>query len=80
VTAVKMTSGPWVIAHFAGSWRFDEIGPAETRVTFEYHLEARPRFLRWMLTPVVGRVFSRDTRNRLVALKKAAESGIILQG
>ena len=43
VTAVKMTRGPWVIAQFAGSWRFEEIGAGETRVTFEYHLgPARP--------------------------------------
>jgi ribosome-associated toxin RatA of RatAB toxin-antitoxin module len=79
VTAVKMTSGPWVIAHFAGSWRFEEIDPTETRVIFAYHLEARPRFLRWLLTPVVGWVFSRDTRKRLDALKKAVETGSILQ-
>ena len=34
VTAVEMKSGPWIIAHFAGSWRFEEVGPCETRITF----------------------------------------------
>ena len=75
VAAVKMTSGPWIIARFAGSWRFDEVGPSETRITFEYHLVARPRALNWLLTPIVGRVFARDTRKRLVALKAVVESG-----
>ena len=80
VTAVKMTSGPWVVAHFAGSWRFEEVGPAETRITFAYHLEARPRWLKWLLTPLVGRVFASDTHKRLTALKRAVETGVTLQG
>src|SRR6476660_1576941 len=42
VTAVKMTRGPRLIASFAGSWRFDEVGPGVTRVSFRYHLRARP--------------------------------------
>ena len=74
VAAVKMTSGPWIIARFAGSWRFEEIGPSETRITFGYHLVARPRALRWLLTPIVGQIFARDTRKRLIALKEAVES------
>ena len=69
VTAVKMTRGPWVIAQFAGSWRFEEVTPTETRVIFEYHLRARPG----VLTPLVGWVFGRDTWKRLAALKKAVE-------
>jgi ribosome-associated toxin RatA of RatAB toxin-antitoxin module len=73
VTAVKMTRGPWVIAHFAGSWRFEEITPGETRVIFEYNLRARPA----LLTPLVGWVFGRDTRKRLAALKKSVETGAI---
>src|SRR5207302_348174 len=73
VTAVKMTLGPRIIADFAGSWRFDEIAPGRTRVGFRYHLEARPRWLSWLLTPVMARVFSRDTHKRLVALKAAVE-------
>ena len=80
VAAVKMTSGPWIIARFAGSWRFEEIGPSETRVSFVYHLEARPHLLRWLLTPIVGLVFARDTRKRLVALKEAVESRRTLRG
>ena len=72
VTAIKMTRGPWIVAHFAGSWRFEEVGPAETRVVFEYHLRARPGFL----TPIVGWVFGRDTKKRLRALKKAVENSL----
>ena len=74
-TAVKMTRGPWFLSGFAGSWRFEEIGPGRTRVGFHYSLEARPRALAWLLNPILARSFARDTRARLRALKQAAEWG-----
>ncbi len=75
VAAVRMTRGPWVVAAFAGSWRFAETAPGRTRVGFRYNLRARPRRLSWLLTPVLAWVFARDTRRRLAALKTAVESG-----
>jgi hypothetical protein len=75
VAAVEMTSGPWFLARFAGSWRFEEAGPGRTRVGFRYSLKTRPRWLAWLLEPVVGWVFARDTRGRLRALKEAVERG-----
>jgi ribosome-associated toxin RatA of RatAB toxin-antitoxin module len=72
-TAVKMTRGPWLIETFAGSWRFEELSEGRTRVGFRYHLRVRPRWLSWLLAPIVGRAFRRDTRRRLVALKAAVE-------
>ncbi|HEY7422616.1 MAG TPA: SRPBCC family protein [Gemmataceae bacterium] len=72
-TAVKMTRGPWFLDSFAGSWRFEEIAPGQTRVGFRYHLRAWPVWLSWLLTPILGRVFARDTRKRLLALKAAVE-------
>ncbi len=71
--AVKMTRGPRLIDSFAGSWRFEEASPGRTRVGFRYHLRARPRWLSWLLTPVLAWVFARDTRKRLRALKAAVE-------
>ncbi len=71
--AVKMTRGPRLIDRFAGAWRFDEESPGQTRVRFRYNLRARPRWLSWMLTPIVAWVFARDTRKRLAALKVAVE-------
>jgi ribosome-associated toxin RatA of RatAB toxin-antitoxin module len=71
VTAVKMTRGPWFIESFAGSWRFVAAADGVTRVFFRYHVRARPRWLAWALSPVLALVFSRDTRKRLAALKRA---------
>lgn len=77
-TAVKMTSGPWFLDTFAGSWRFEEVAPGRTRVGFRYSLSARPAWLSWLLTPIVARAFTRDTRDRLRALKEAVERRGIL--
>ena len=71
--AIKMTRGPWFLESFAGSWRFEQVEPGITRVGFHYSVRARPRWLAWLLTPVLSRVFARDTRRRLRALKEAVE-------
>jgi ribosome-associated toxin RatA of RatAB toxin-antitoxin module len=68
--AVEMTRGPWFFRSFAGSWRFDPIGPGRTRVSFTYHVVGRPAFLSGLL----GRIFALETRHRLAALRRAAES------
>jgi hypothetical protein len=71
--AIKMTRGPWFLESFAGSWRFEEVAPGRTRVGFCYSLVARPRWLSWLMNPILARVFARDTRRRLHALKEAVE-------
>ncbi len=68
--AVEMTRGPWCFRCFSGSWRFDRVGPARTRVTFTYSLVGRPGFL----TGLLRLIFARETRRRLVALKRHVES------
>ena len=71
--AVKMTRGPWFLESFAGSWRFEELKPAQTRVAFCYSLSPRPWWLSWLMSRILARVFARDTRRRLKAFKEAVE-------
>jgi ribosome-associated toxin RatA of RatAB toxin-antitoxin module len=80
VCAVKMTRGPRLIRSFAGSWRFERVASGRTRVSFRYRIQARPRWLAWLLTPALAWVFARDTRKRLAALKVAVERRGILAG
>ena len=68
--AVEMTRGPWFFRSFSGSWRFDRVGPDRTEVTFTYSLVGRPV----LITGLLRFVFARETRRRLEALKRAAES------
>jgi ribosome-associated toxin RatA of RatAB toxin-antitoxin module len=68
--AIAMTRGPWLLRSFSGSWRFDRIGPARTRVRFTYHLLGRPG----VLPRLLGLIFARATCRRLAALKRAVEA------
>lgn len=79
-TAVKMTAGPWFIAGFAGSWRFEPLADGSTNVMFRYNVRGRPRLLARVLSPLLARFFARDTRRRLEALKRAVEIEGILSG
>lgn len=78
VTAVKMTKGPRILAAFAGSWRFQPIATGRTRVVFRYHVAAAPRWLGFVLDPIVCRVFAHDVGKRLKALKRVVETTDIL--
>jgi ribosome-associated toxin RatA of RatAB toxin-antitoxin module len=78
VVAVKMTRGPAILASFAGSWRFKELGGDQTEVTFRYSLRAAPRALAFALEPILRLVFRRDVRQRLKALKRAVEQKGVL--
>jgi ribosome-associated toxin RatA of RatAB toxin-antitoxin module len=69
--AMKMVDGPRLFKHFAGSWRFDAVGPSLTRVIFKYNFETR--WLRFLLNPIIERRFARDIAGRLAGLKRAAE-------
>lgn len=78
VVAMRMTEGPRIFRNFAGSWRFEQASGARTRVVFRYAFETRPRWLRWLLDPVVARIFRRDIRARLKGLKNGAERAGLL--
>ena len=69
VAAVKMTRGPAVISEFAGTWEFTGPVQGPTTITFRYHVRSRPRWLAWLLDPIVSRWFARETRTRLAALE-----------
>ncbi|URI06914.1 SRPBCC family protein [Aquincola tertiaricarbonis] len=71
--AVQMTSGPWVLRKFGGTWRFESIGERSTRVRFVYNFKARPAVLRWLVEPVIGGLYRRDMQRRLAAFKDWAE-------
>jgi ribosome-associated toxin RatA of RatAB toxin-antitoxin module len=76
--AIKMTRGPRFFSRFSGSWTFHALGPETTEVVFRYHFAIQPTALAWLLEPVIGRVFLRDIRARLEALKHHAEQTDIL--
>lgn len=82
VVAVKMTRGPCIIYSFAGSWRFTErpsrAGPIHTQVVFRYQISGRPRWLSSLLDPLLAAIIRRETKRRLLALKRAVETTSLL--
>jgi Polyketide cyclase / dehydrase and lipid transport len=73
VAAVKMTRGPGVLDEFAASLRQEAVGPHQTRVTYRFKLAAHPRWLRFVLDPILFAIFAREVRIRLSALKRFLE-------
>ena len=73
VAAVKMVKGPYIFDEFAGGWQFKALSDGHTRVRFSYNITARPRWLSWLLTPILCFKFRRETEKRIVALTAYAE-------
>src|SRR5262249_15029418 len=82
VVAVKMTRGPRIISSFAGSWRFTELpsrrGSIHTHVVFRYQITGRPRCLSFFLDPLLAAIIRRETKRRLLSLKRVVETTSIL--
>lgn len=73
--AVRMTGGPWVLETFSGTWRFKHLADDRTEARFLYSFKCRPTLLRWLIEPIIGRVYKYDMRRRLAAFKAWAEEG-----
>lgn len=76
VAAVTMIKGPWILARFSGSWNFKQSAPGQSMVSFTYNFKTRPVFLRWLLEPMVARLYRKDMRQRLAAFKAWAEASM----
>jgi uncharacterized protein YndB with AHSA1/START domain len=72
--AIVMLDGPLFFKKFAGTWIFEETDGDSVRARFRYSVTTRPAVLRRPLDWLVQRVFRRDIKNRLLALKAFCES------
>ena len=69
VAAVKLVNRPPFFGKWAASIRHVEVEPGRSRITYTYQFTVKPRFLRWILEPIMGFVFRWETRKRLAALQ-----------
>lgn len=69
VAAVKMLNQPPFFGRWAASIRHEELGEKRSRITYTYNFRARPRWLRFLLEPILAVVFRWETRRRLKALR-----------
>ncbi|NOS86321.1 MAG: SRPBCC family protein [Ignavibacteria bacterium] len=73
-TAVKMTKGPFMFSSFAGSWKFVQLEPGVTEVSFIYSFE-----LRWLFRIFrykVNRKLQSEVKQRLIDLKSNIEANL----
>lgn len=67
--AVKMLNRPPFFEAFAATIRHRDTAGGSS-VEYIYHFTARPRWLRWLLHPVMAAVFRWETRKRLRSLRR----------
>jgi hypothetical protein len=70
VAAVRMINRPLFFETWAASIHHDDLTAAESRITYRFQFTSRPRLLRFIIEPIMGRIFLRETRTRLNALKE----------
>lgn len=75
---MKMVSGPWFFANFAGGWRFVEVEPDAGRLTtpatdavWRYSFQCRPRWLAPVAERVGSLVLRRDIDRRIAGFARA---------
>jgi hypothetical protein len=69
LAAVKMLRGPWLFASWAAAIRHEDLPGEQSRVTYTWQFQVRPRIIAGLLGPVVNQIFYWETRKRLRALK-----------
>ena len=69
LAAVKMLNTPPFFESWAASIRHDDLPDQTSRITYKFQFTAKPAFLRFLLDPIMGRIFRWETRKRLAGLR-----------
>lgn len=69
LAAVKMVNSPPFFQTWAASIQHRDVGPDLSVLTYTWTFCARPRWLAWIIEPLMGGIFCRETQNRLKALQ-----------
>ncbi len=70
VAAVRMLNRPPFFEEFAATIRHRDLNDGSSSIEYKYKFIARPVWLRWILHPLMERVFRWETRKRLQALRR----------
>lgn len=70
VAAVKMVNAPMLFERWAASIRHEPLAGGSSRITYTYNFRAKPRWLAFVLEPVLAIVFRWETRKRLRAVRR----------
>lgn len=64
LAAATMVGTSFPFTKWAASMKHADLGDDRSLLTYVYTIEAGPKWLRWLIEPVVDRVFARQTKNR----------------
>jgi FAD/FMN-containing dehydrogenase len=67
--AVKLVNAPPWFETWAATIQHQELSAQESRLTYTFHFTVKPRVLRPLLDPLMGRIFRWETQKRLRALQ-----------
>src|SRR5262245_38401601 len=67
VAAVNLTNHPPFFERVAATIRHDALNEAQSRTTYIYYFQARPRFLAPLLEPIMNLMLKREVQRRLCA-------------
>src|SRR5262245_32835095 len=62
LAAVKMVNSPPFFRSWAASIRHEDLSPGESRITYKFQFTTRPALFRFILDPLMQRVFLWETR------------------
>jgi len=75
VAAVEMCNQAPFFKTFAASIRHNPLGPQRSQVIYTYNFRARPRWLAWLLEPIMNIFLQYEVKKRLQMLKSALKEG-----
>jgi hypothetical protein len=70
VAAIKMVNRPWFFDSLAATIRHRDLADGSSRIEYTYNFSARPRWLRWLLHPVMHAILRYETQRRLRSLRR----------
>lgn len=73
VAAVKLVNRPPFFETFAATIRHRDLDQNESEIEYIYTFTARPRWLQWLLHPIMNRLLQQETKKRLQSLARFLE-------
>jgi hypothetical protein len=70
VAAVRMINRPPFFDTFAATIRHESRADGSSRIEYNYNFTSRPRWLRFVLDPIMNFCFKMETKKRIAALRR----------
>jgi hypothetical protein len=69
IAAARMVGRSFPFAKWAASMKHEAIDANQSVMIYTYTIETGPPMLRWLMEPIVDRIFQRQTRKRFACMR-----------